>query len=204
MDAAPKSPSDIFFTPAVKAAQTRRGSRASYARKAESGGFRTEITPDLAGWLAERDSFYLATANAQGQPYMQHRGGPPGFIRVLDAHTLAFADYRGNRQYITLGNLAENDQAMLFLMDYASQSRIKIWGRARVVEGDDELVARLMPEDYKAIPEQVIIFTIDVWDSNCPKHIPQMVKLADVAPIITDLRQRVAELEAQLAQVQGG
>ena len=196
--------SDIFFTPAVKAVQTRRGSRASYARREEAGGFRTEITADLAAWLAGRESFYLATANAQGRPYMQHRGGEPGFIPVLDTHTLAFADYRGNRQYITVGNLAENDQAMMFLMDYTTQSRIKIWGRARVVEDAPALMAQLMPAGSKVVPEQVIVFSVEAWDSNCPKHIPQMVKMADVAPIIADLRQRVSELETLLTQRPGG
>ena len=184
--------------------QTRRGSRASYARREEAGGFRTEITADLAAWLAGRESFYLATANAQGRPYMQHRGGEPGFIHVLDTHTLAFADYRGNRQYITVGNLAENDQAMMFLMDYTTQSRIKIWGRARVVEDAPALMAQLMPAGSKVVPEQVIVFSVEAWDSNCPKHIPQMVKMADVAPIIADLRQRVSELETLLTQRPGG
>lgn len=192
-------PSDIFFTPSVKSVQSRRGSRAAYARKEQSGGFHTAITPELAAWLSARDSCYLATANAIGQPYIQHRGGPAGFIRVIDEHMLAFADYRGNRQYISSGNLAENDRAMLFFTDYETRSRIKIWGRARVVENDPELVAQLMPDGNKATVEQVIIFQVEVWDANCPKHIPQMVKASEVAPIIAELRQRVAELEARLA-----
>ena len=204
MNAELPSPSDIFFTPSVKAVQSRRGSRASYARRAATGGFHNVITAELADWLAERDSCYLASANTQGQPYIQHRGGPPGFIRVLDEHTLAFADYRGNRQYITLGNLAENDRAMMFVMDYASQSRIKIWGRACVVASNADLIANLMPQGYRAIAEQVIIFTVEVWDANCSKHIPQMVKRADVSPIIDNLRQRIADLETQLAQSREG
>jgi predicted pyridoxine 5'-phosphate oxidase superfamily flavin-nucleotide-binding protein len=194
-------PSDVFFTRSVKEIQGRRGSRASYERKAESGGFETHITQELADWLAQRDSFYLATANAEGQPYMQHRGGPPGFLRALDASTLAFADYRGNRQYITLGNLAENDRAMIFVMDYENRSRIKIWGRARVVENDPDLIASLMPVDYQAKPEQAILFTVEVWDANRPQHIPQKVDAAEVAPIILKLKDRIATLESELAKL---
>lgn len=192
----PAEPSDIFFTDRVKEVQVRRGSRNNYARMAASGGFQTLVTSELAQWLAERDSFYMATANAQGQPYIQHRGGPPGFLRVLSPTQLAFADYRGNRQYISTGNLAENDQAMLFLMDYETRTRIKIWGRARIVEDDPALVATLMPEGYRAVPEQAVLFDVTVWDANCPQHIPAKVAVADVAPIITKLKARIAELEA--------
>lgn len=195
-------PSDIFFSPSVKAVQARRGSRANYAAMAESDHFETEITPDLAAWLAERDSFYLATANTYGQPYIQHRGGPRGFLRVLDRKTLAFADYRGNRQFITLGNLAENNQAMMFLMDYANRNRIKIWGTAKVVE-DENLIRQLMPEGYKARPEQVILFTVDVWDSNCAQHIPQKVNLSDATPLVQSLKDRIKDLETQLAALSG-
>src|SRR5712692_1427013 len=141
----PSPSSDVAFTPSVKAVQERRGSRSGYRKMEERGGWQTRVTPDLAAFLAERDSAYLATANAAGQPYVQHRGGPKGFIRVLDDRTLAFADYVGNRQYITAGNLAENNRAFLFLMDYAHQRRIKIWGTARVVENDPALMAKLMP-----------------------------------------------------------
>ncbi len=138
--------SDVAFTPAVKAEQARRGSRAAYARMEEGEGWETRVTPELEDFLAERDSLYLGTASAAGQPYIQHRGGPPGFVRVVDEHTLGIADYAGNRQYISLGNLGENDRAFLFFMDYAHRRRIKVWGRARVVEGDAALLARLMPE----------------------------------------------------------
>jgi predicted pyridoxine 5'-phosphate oxidase superfamily flavin-nucleotide-binding protein len=193
------APSDVFFSDAVKAVQTRRGSRTAYAKQEAAGGFQREITPDLAAWLAERDSAYLATASASGQPYIQHRGGPPGFLHVLDARTLAFADYRGNRQYITLGNLAENNRAMVFVMDYANRNRIKIWGRAEVIEDDAALIAKLMPENYKARPEQVILFHVDVWDANCPQHIPQKIDMAELVPIVERLKSRIAELERELA-----
>jgi hypothetical protein len=191
--------SDIAFTPAVKAIQERRGSRHAYARMEDNGGWDDRVTPDLAAFIAERDSFFIASANAQGQPYIQHRGGPAGFLRVLDDRTLGFADYRGNRQYITLGNLAENDRAFLFLIDYERRRRIKIWGRARVVDGDPELIARLMPDRYKAKPEQVILFDIEAWDANCPQHIPRMLPADEVAATVARLEARVAELEAQLA-----
>lgn len=193
--------SDVAFTPAVKAVQERKGSRRGYRRMEEKGGWQTKITPDLAAFLAERDSAYLATASRDGQPYVQHRGGPKGFIRVLDEGTLGFADYAGNRQYITAGNLAENDRAFLFLMDYARQRRIKIWGRAKVVENDPELIARLMPEGYAARPEQAILFTIAAWDVNCPQHIPQKLDAADVAAAVERLQRRIGELEAENARL---
>jgi len=193
------STSDIAFTPTVKAIQERRGSRHAYARMEANGGWEDRVTPDLAAFIAERDSFFVATANAQGQPYIQHRGGPRGFLRVVDERTLAFADYRGNRQYITLGNLAENERAFLFLIDYARRRRIKIWGRARVVADDPALLARLMPEGYKAKPEQAIVFDIEAWDANCPQHIPQLFAADEVAATIGKLEARVADLEAQLA-----
>jgi predicted pyridoxine 5'-phosphate oxidase superfamily flavin-nucleotide-binding protein len=188
--------SDIAFTPSVKAVQERKGSRDAYRRVEERGGWRTKITPDLVAFLAERDSAYLATASKAGQPYIQHRGGPKGFIRVVDDETLAFADFSGNRQYITTGNLAENDRAYLFLMDYAHRRRVKIWGHAKVIE-DTEAVAKLMPADYKARPEQAIVFTVEAWDTNCPQHIPQKFDAADVAVTVHKLQARVAELEAE-------
>jgi uncharacterized protein len=188
--------SDIAFTSSVKAVQERKGSRVAYRRVEERGGWRTEITPDLAGFIAERDSVYLATASKIGQPYIQHRGGPKGFIRVIDEETLAFADFSGNRQYITTGNLSENDRAYLFLMDYAHRRRVKIWGRARVVE-DAETVAKLMPEGYAARPEQAILFTVEAWDTNCHQHIPQKFDAADVAMTVHKLQARIAELEAE-------
>jgi predicted pyridoxine 5'-phosphate oxidase superfamily flavin-nucleotide-binding protein len=164
--------SDIAFSDSVKAVQTRRHSRATYAKVEAQGGFRTEITPDLVAFLAEVDTAFLATASAAGQPHAQHRGGPKGFIRVVDAKTIGFADYAGNRQYITTGNLQENDNAFLFLMDYAHRRRIKVWGRVRVVQNDAALIARLMPEGYRARPEQAILLSVAAWDVNCPQHIP--------------------------------
>ena len=191
--------SDIAFTPTVKAIQAARGSRESYAKIEARGGFRTEVSADLADFLTHVDTAYLATVNAAGQPYAQHRGGPKGFIRVIDDHTIGFADYIGNRQYVTTGNLAESDKAFLFLMDYAHRRRIKIWGRARVVSDDLELTERLMPEGYKAKPEQVILFEIDAWDVNCPQHIPIKLAAADVSATLTHLHERIANLEAENA-----
>jgi uncharacterized protein len=190
--------SDVAFTPAVKAVQTRKGSRGAYAR-VEQSGWRTEIDEQLAAFLSERDSLYLATATADGQPYIQHRGGPKGFIRVLDKHTLAFADYSGNRQYITQGNLSENPKAYIFLMDYAHRRRVKIWGEARVVDDDPALLQSLMPQGYKARPEQAVLFKISAWDTNCPQHIPQKFDAADVAAALAARDARIAELEAELA-----
>jgi len=163
------------------------------------GGFRTRVTEELAEFLGSVDTAYLATANADGQPYAQHRGGPKGFIRVIDEYTIGFVDFAGNRQYISIGNLAENDHAFLFLMDYAHRRRIKLWGRARVVEGDADLTARLMPDDYRARPERVILFAIDAWDANCPQHIPQKFDASDVAAAVDRLQERIASLESENA-----
>jgi uncharacterized protein len=191
--------SDVAFTPAVKAIQARKGSRSAYARVEQNGGWRTEIDENLAAFLAEADSLYFATASADGQPYIQHRGGPKGFIKILDSKTLAFADYSGNRQYLTQGNLTENPRAHIFLMDYAHRRRVKIWGEARVVEDDPALLTSLMPQGYKARPEQVVLFTISAWDTNCPQHIPQKFNAADVAAALASRDARIAELEAELA-----
>jgi uncharacterized protein len=195
--------SDVAFTPAVKSIQTRKGSRSAYARVEQNGGWRTEIDENLAAFLGHAASLYFATASADGQPYIQHRGGPKGFIKILDRKTLAFADYSGNRQYITQGNLAENPKANIFLMDYAHRRRVKIWGEARVVEDDPALLASLMPQGYKARPEQVILFTIAAWDTNCPQHIPQKFDAADVAAALASRDARIAELEAELAALKG-
>ena len=197
------SPIDVAFTPAVKAIQARKGSRDGYAQVEQSGGWRTEIDDRLAGFLANANSFYFATATADGQPYIQHRGGPKGFIKVLDKDTLAFADFSGNRQYITQGNLSENPKAHIFLMDYTHRRRIKIWGEARVVDDDPALLKSLMPQGYKARPEQVILFRIAAWDTNCPQHIPQKFDAADVAAALAARDARIAELEAELAALRG-
>ncbi len=195
----PSPSSDIAFTPTVKAIQTERGSRDAYARQEARGGFRTAIDADLTAFLAEVDTAYLATANAAGQPYAQHRGGPKGFIRLVDERTLGFVDYSGNRQYITTGNLLENDRAFLFLMDYAHRRRVKLWGRARVVTDDAALTAKLMPGGYRARPEQAILFAVDAWDINCPQHIPQKIDAADVAAALAERDARIAALDAELA-----
>jgi len=190
--------SDVAFTPAVKAIQTRKGSRDGYAQVEERGGWRTEIDEKLAGFLTEANSLYFATATANGQPYIQHRGGPKGFVKILDKNTLAFADYSGNRQYITQGNLTENPKAYIFVMDYAHRRRVKLWGEARVVDDDPALLQSLMPKGYKARPEQVILFKVSAWDTNCPQHIPQKFDAADVAAALAARDARIAELEAEL------
>ena len=201
MSAIPNYSSDVAFTPAVKAIQARKGSRKAYAHVEQNSGWRTEVDDNLAAFLADTDSLFLATASADGQPYMQHRGGPKGFVKILDKHTLGFADYSGNRQYITQGNLAENPKANIFIMDYAHRRRVKLWGTARVVEDDPALLASLMPAGYKARPEQVILFSIGAWDTNCPQHIPQKFDAADVAAALAERDARIAELEAELAKL---
>jgi len=194
--------SDVAFTPAVKSIQARKGSRAAYAR-VEQNGWRTEIDDQLAAVLADSNSIYLATASSDGQPYIQHRGGPKGFIKVLDSQTLAFTDFAGNRQYITQGNLAENPKAYIFVMDYAHRRRVKIWGEARIVEDDPALTDSLTPRGYKARPEQAILFKVSAWDTNCPQHIPQKFDAADVAAALAARDARIAELEAELATLKG-
>jgi hypothetical protein len=193
--------SDVAFTPTVKALQARKGSRVAYGRVEEKGSWRTTVTPDLKAFIEAQTSVFLATVNAEGQPYIQHRGGPAGFLRMLDEHTIAFVDFTGNRQYVTQGNLSDNPKAHLFLIDYAHKKRVKIWGAAKVVEGDDKLVAALMPDDYKARPEQVVLFTVTAWDANCPQHIPQRFEAADVAAALAKRDARIAELEAEVARL---
>ncbi|MCH7649560.1 MAG: pyridoxamine 5'-phosphate oxidase family protein [Nitrospinae bacterium] len=189
--------SDVAFTDAVKAIQESKGSRRGYSKMEEKGGWQDTVTDDLARFIGERDSFYLGTASADGQPYIQHRGGKPGFLKVLDGKTLAFADFRGNRQYISSGNLSENDKAYIFLMDYPNRRRIKIWGHAKVVD-DPELLARLADADYDAVPEQAIVFEITAWDVNCPQHITPRYTEAEVGEIVAPLKRRIEELESRL------
>jgi len=198
-----KSSSDIAFTPAVKAIQQHKGSRNGCRRMEEHGGWETTVTPELAAFIVARDSFFLATASAEGQPYIQHRGGAAGFLRVIDEKTLGFADFRGNRQYVSLGNLSENPKAYLFLIDYARRQRIKIWGTAKVVEGDPDLLERLRPAGYAGTPEQAILFRIEAWDANCPQHIPQMIPAKDVATALAEKDRRILALEAELASLRG-
>jgi predicted pyridoxine 5'-phosphate oxidase superfamily flavin-nucleotide-binding protein len=195
------SASDVAFTASVKAEQAQRGSRAQFERMEAIRGWPSTITPDLAAFIAGVRSFYLSTASADGQPYVQHRGGPPGFLRALDEKTLAFADYAGNRQYITLGNLAENGKAFIFIMDYVRQRRVKLWGAAKVVEGDAALLSQLVDPRYGAAPERAIVFTIEAWDRNCPQHIPRMLPFDDVAVANGKLEQRIADLEAENARL---
>lgn len=193
--------SDVAFTPAVKAVQERMGSRASYARMEQSGGWDTLVDDDLTAFLSTLDMFYMATANAEGQPYVQYRGGPPGFLKVLDEHTLGFADFGGNRQYISTGNLSENPRAFLFLMDYANRRRVKVWGTARVVENDPELLARLADPSYPGKPERAIVFTVEAWDVNCPQHIHRRFSVPQVEMVTSKLANRIAELEAEVASL---
>ena len=191
--------SDIAFTPAVKGIQKRKGSRKGYARMEERGGWSDRVDSDLEAFIAERDSFYLGTASADGRPYIQHRGGPKGFLKVLDESTLAFADFAGNRQYISMGNLSENDRAYLFLMDYPNRRRVKIWGRAEVVEDDAALLDRLVDPAYDSRPERVFVFHIEAWDTNCPQHIRPRFTEEEVAPLIEKLGRRITDLEGELA-----
>jgi uncharacterized protein len=196
--------SDVAMTPAVKAIQARKGSRQGYAKMEQRGSWETTLTPDVAAFIDRQSSVFLATASASGQPYIQHRGGPPGFLKRLDDHTIAFADFAGNRQYITQGNLTENPKAMLFLIDYAAQQRVKIWGEARVVEDDPELTAKLMPAGYKAKPEQAIVFNVSAWDINCPQHIPQRFDAAQVEAALAERDKRIEALEAEVKRLRAG
>jgi predicted pyridoxine 5'-phosphate oxidase superfamily flavin-nucleotide-binding protein len=193
-------PDDAMFSPAVKAEQTRLGSRAQF----DGREFKSEITDDLRQFLQVIDTFFLATASADGRPYVQHRGGPPGFLKTIGTHTLAFADFAGNRQYITLGHLKENDRAHLFILHFASRQRVKLWGRARVVEGDTELMERLVHPTYKAKPERAIVFTLEAWDANCQQHIMPRYSEAEIAPAVDRLAQRIKELEEEVARLKGG
>jgi predicted pyridoxine 5'-phosphate oxidase superfamily flavin-nucleotide-binding protein len=189
--------SDIAFTPAVKSIQTDRGSRGAYEQMEEKGGWSDVVTEDLAQFIAGRDSMYLGTASAEGQPYIQHRGGPAGFIKVIDEHTLAFADFTGNKQYISAGNLSENGKAYIFLMDYPNRYRIKIWGTARIVNDDPDLLAELADPGYRGKPEQAILFTVTAWDRNCPQHIQPRFTEAELDTRIARLERENAALRNQ-------
>lgn len=193
------SPEDAMFSTAVKAEQARLGSRAQF----EDREWKSEITDDLRQFLAVIDTFFLATASADGRPYVQHRGGPPGFLKTIGTHTLAFADFAGNRQYISLGHLKENDRAHIFIPHFATQQRLKLWGRARVVEGDVELMERLVDPSYRARPERAIVFRLEAWDINCRQHIVPRYTEAEIAPAVDRLAQRIKELEAEVARLKG-
>src|SRR5215813_3597276 len=194
-----EKPEDVLFSPAVKAEQTRLGSRVQFENKE----FRSEITEDLRQFLAVVDTFFLATASADGRPYVQHRGGPPGFLKPIGTRTLAFADFAGNRQYITLGHLKENDRAHIFIPHFATQQRVKLWGRARVVENDRELMERLVDPAYRARPQRAIVFTLEAWDVNCRQHITPRYSEAEMAPAVHKLIARITELEEEVAQLKG-
>ncbi len=196
--------SDIAFSPTVKDYQEKEGSRFSYQKVAESRDWQNTITDRLRSFVANRDSFYLATVNKDGQPYIQHRGGPKGFLKVLDDHTLGFADYSGNRQFISAGNLQDSKKVSLFLMDYPTRSRIKIWGEARIIQKDDKLMEQLKDDDYKAINERAMIITLKAWDVNCPQHITPRYTLEELEPQIGDLKDRIKELEVKLESCEPG
>lgn len=193
-----KPASDVAFTPSVKAIQDRKGSRAAYRRMEQSGGWQKEISDDLATFIADQRSFFIATVSSDGAPYIQHRGGPRGFLQVIGPSTLAFVDFKGNRQFITQGNLTDNPKAHIFLIDYANRQRIKIWGEARIVEDDVQLIEQYKPQDYNARVEQVVVFEISAWDVNCPQHIPRLYDAEDVERVIAEREARIAELEAEL------
>lgn len=195
--------SDVAFTPAVKAVQERMGSRRGYASMEERGGWSDEVTAELAGFIEERDSFYLGTASAAGQPYIQHRGGRPGFLKVLDEHRLGFADYRGNRQYISVGNLSENDRAFLFLMDYPNRRRVKIWGRIEVIEDDPELLSRLVGDEPGIAAERAFVLHVEAWDVNCPQFITPRFTAEQIEERERTLRDRIRALEAEVTALRG-
>jgi predicted pyridoxine 5'-phosphate oxidase superfamily flavin-nucleotide-binding protein len=197
------SNSEIVFPAAARRAQAERGSARVYAKKL-AAGFPNRVTPDLAGFITQLDTAFLATVSAEGAPYIQHRGGPKGFIKVLDDKTLGFADYAGNKQYITISNLAGNDRAYLFLLDFANRQRIKLWGRARVVENDLALMEKLVDPGYRARPERAILFTIEAWDVNCSQHITERYTQAEIAGPVAGLRERIVALETENARLRAG
>jgi len=197
----PRKFGEIAFTPEVQAAQSERGSRQTYEKYIAQGPANDLITPKIGEFISQLDGFYLGTVSSNGYPYIQFRGGAPGFLKVLDEKTLGFADFSGNVQYITVGNLSGNDKAFLFLMDYRHRQRIKIWGRAEYVEGDSALIEQLRVPDYSAKIERAIIFHVEATSENCPQHIPIRYSEAEVAAMMAPLQTRIAELEQQLANL---
>jgi uncharacterized protein len=194
--------SDIAFTETVKAIQSRKGSRGAYARVEQRGSWETGLTPVLTEFIEQQISVFLGTASSDGQPYLQHRGGPPGFIKVIDDKTIGFVDFKGNRQYISQGNLSDNPKAILFLIDYSTRQRVKIWGRARVIEDDAHLVETLMPKGYEARPEQAILFDVTAWDANCSQHIPLRFEATDVEDLLAERDKQIKALEAKIEGIQ--
>jgi predicted pyridoxine 5'-phosphate oxidase superfamily flavin-nucleotide-binding protein len=196
--------SDIAFTETVKRLQARNGSREAYAKMETGSGWSDCITPQLADFIARQNSFYLATVNADGQPYIQHRGGPRGFLKPIDDRTLGMADFRGNRQFISQGNLLENRKAAIFLMDYANRRRIKMWGEAWMIEGDEALMQAVMPEGYAAAPERVLLFKVSAWDPNCPQHIPRKIDTDEVDAMLAERDREIAGLRAEIERLRTG
>lgn len=199
----PRKFGEIAFTPEVKAAQEQRGSRQTYEKYIVNGADNNTITPKIAELIAQLDGFYLGTVSSSGYPYIQFRGGSLGFLKVLDKKTLGFADFAGNVQYITIGNLSGNNKAFLFLMDYRHRKRIKIWGRAEFIEGDAQLIERLRVPGYSAEIERVILFHVEATSENCPQHIPMRYSETEVEQMLAPLRDRIAQLEQQLSQHEG-
>ena len=196
---------EIAFTPAVRAVQQQQGSAKSYAKfltpEAERGD---RLGPAETSFIAARDGFYQATVSETGWPYVQFRGGPVGFVKVPDEKTLAYADFRGNRQYVSVGNLAKNDRISLILMDYPNRRRLKIWGRSRIVEASEDpaLIAQLHDPDYRAKPERALVITVEAFDWNCPQHIPPRLTLEELEPHLAPLREELARLQAENAALQ--
>lgn len=185
----PRQFGTIAFTPAVRAMQERMGSRENYQRFVDQGADNNTITPDLAEFIASMEGFYLGTVTANGYPYIQFRGGKAGFLKILDERTLGFADFRGNVQYISVGNLSENDKAFLFLMDYRHRRRLKILGRARIVENDPTILSQVKDPSYAATVERAIVFEIEGWDWNCPQHIPMRYSQAEVDVLLAKIHE---------------
>jgi predicted pyridoxine 5'-phosphate oxidase superfamily flavin-nucleotide-binding protein len=194
---------ELAFTPTVKAMQTQNGSRQAYARMETRGPNNDTLTPTLVEFIGDRDGFYMGNVNANGWPYIQFRGGPAGFLKVLDEQTLGFADFGGNGQYLSVGNLADSDRVFLFLMDYAHRRRLKIWGRATVEDDRPDLIEQLHAPGYPADPQRAILIHVEAWDWNCPQHIPHKYSEQEVLSVVGPLQARIAELEAQLAANNG-
>jgi len=195
----------LAFTPNIKAEQTAHGSRGHYEKYEGAPDQPDLITDAEAAFIAARDSFYMATVGETGWPYMQHRGGPPGFVRVLDAHTLGMADFRGNRQYITLGNIAADNRTSLFFMDYANKRRLKALARItrRDLAEDTELAEKLALPGYRAKVEHALLFTIEAFEWNCPAHITPRWSEAEIGPGIKDLHSQIALLQAEVKRLRG-
>jgi predicted pyridoxine 5'-phosphate oxidase superfamily flavin-nucleotide-binding protein len=197
---------EIAFTPTVQEIQEREGSRSAYARHEGGAPHHDRLGEREAAFIAERDSFYMASVGETGWPYLQHRGGPPGFLRVLDERTLGFADFRGNRQYLSVGNVATDDRVALFLMDYPNRARLKLLGRARVIDlaVETRTMAALAVPGYRARVERGILIAVEAFDWNCSQHITPRFTLEEVASAVAPLRTRIAELETEVARLKSG